>query len=96
MINMACISDLPYEILLKGASVKKSEEFIRENCDEVYHVPGGYSLAGVMLKGGKTIPIGVKGNSIYFQYVKPCKGLFVLKLDDAEEEIEKLRQGNYQ
>jgi len=92
---MACINDIPYEIIHKGVSPKESEDFIRENSDEVYHVPGGYLLRGVMLKGGKTIPIGVKGNTIYFQYVKPCTGLFILKLDDAADEIEKLRKGNF-
>ncbi|MDK2891931.1 DUF1894 domain-containing protein [Methanohalophilus sp.] len=88
---MSCINDIPYEIMLKGASPKECEDFIRKNSDEMYHVPAGYKIRGVMLKGAKTIPIGLKGDTIYFQYVKPCTGLFVLKLDNAGDEIDKLR-----
>lgn len=92
---MSCINDIPYEIMLKGASPKECEEFVSKNSDEVYHVPAGYTIRGVMLRGAKTIPIGIKGNAIYFQYVKPCAGLFVLKLDNAEDEIGKLRKSGY-
>jgi hypothetical protein len=61
----------------------------------MYHVPGGYTLRGVMLKGARTVPIGVKGETIYFQFVKPCTGLFVLRLDNAADEVEKLRSGGH-
>ncbi len=88
---MACINDIPYEILLKGVTLEECESFINQQCDEVYHVPGGYKLRGIMLRGGATIPIGVCGKDIIFQYIKPCSGLFVLKLEDAEDEIERLR-----
>ncbi|MDN5309416.1 MAG: hypothetical protein PWP14_810 [Methanolobus sp.] len=87
---MACISDLPYEILLKGGTPAQCEALIRENSDEVYHVGGGYTIRGVILKGDN-IPIGTKGNELFFQYIKPCFGLFVLKLPDAADEVEKLR-----
>jgi hypothetical protein len=92
---MSCINDIPYEIILKGVSPKECEEFIVQNSDETYHVPAGYKIRGVMLKGAKTVPIGIKGNSIYFQYVKPCTGLFVLKLDNAGDDIETLRKSGY-
>ncbi|WP_406656436.1 DUF1894 domain-containing protein [Methanolobus sp. ZRKC2] len=86
---MVCISDLPFEILLKGGTPAQCEALIRENSDEVYHVPGGYTIRGVLLSGD-SIPIGVKGDEIFFQYIKPCFGLFVLKLPDASDEIERL------
>ncbi|MDW7731026.1 MAG: DUF1894 domain-containing protein [Methanolobus sp.] len=86
---MACISDLPFEILLKGGSPAQCEALIKEKSDEVYHVPGGYTIRGVMLKGD-SIPIGVKGDELFFQYIKPCFGLFVLRLPDAADEVERL------
>ncbi|MCD4704174.1 MAG: DUF1894 domain-containing protein [Methanosarcinaceae archaeon] len=88
---MTCISEIPYEILLKDATPVQCEAYIRKHCDEVFHVPGGYRLRGVFLRGGKSIPIGSSGSDILFQFVKPCTGLFVLKLSDAHDEIEKLR-----
>lgn len=88
---MACINDIPYEILLKGGSPKQCEEFIQKECDEVYHVKGGYKIRGVLLRGGDTIPIGIKGNDLIFQFIKPCSGLFILRIPDAQDEIEKLR-----
>ena len=87
---MACIDDIPYEIMLKGTTPAESEAFIRERCDEVYHVEGGYTIRGVLLKGS-SLPIGVKGDEIFFVYIKPCFGLFVLRLPDAADEIAKLR-----
>ncbi|MBN2110101.1 MAG: DUF1894 domain-containing protein [Methanosarcinaceae archaeon] len=87
---MACINDLPYDILLKGGSPSQCESLIRERSDELYHVPGGYAIRGVPLKGD-SIPVGVKGDEIFFQYIKPCFGLFVLRLPDAGDEIERLR-----
>lgn len=88
---MACINDIPYEILLKGGSPQQCEDFIRNECDEVHHVKGGYKVRGVLLHGGDAIPIGVKGNDLIFQFIKPCSGLFVLKIPDAQDEIEKIR-----
>jgi hypothetical protein len=87
---MACISDLPYEILLKGGTPAQCEALIREKSDEVYHVTGGYTIRGVPLKGDN-IPIGVKGDELFFQYIKPCFGLFVLRLPDAADVAGKLR-----
>ena len=87
---MACINDLPFEILLKGGSPAQCEALIKEKSDEVYFVPGGYTIRGVLLQGD-TIPIGVNGDEIIFQYIRPCFGLFVLKLANAADEVEKLR-----
>ncbi len=91
---MTCISELPYEILLKDVTPAQCEAYIQEHCNEVFHVSGGYRLRGVFLRGGRSIPIGAKGNDILFQFVKPCTGLFVLKLSDAQDEIEQLRSGD--
>ena len=88
---MACINDIQYEILLSGATLGECEKFIRKNCDEVYHVNGGYKICDVPLMGSKPIPIGVKGSTMLFVFTKPCFGLFVLKIKDANAEIEHLR-----
>ncbi|MDA0524687.1 DUF1894 domain-containing protein [Methanococcoides alaskense] len=88
---MSCINDIPYEILLKGATPKECEDFIKKECDEVYHVKGGYKLHGIMLRGGDSIPIGIKGDDLIFQFIKPCSGLYILRYPDAKEDIEQLR-----
>jgi hypothetical protein len=88
---MACINDIPHEILLSGATLKECEKFIRENSDELYHVKGGYKIFDVLLMGSKPIPIGVKGSTVFFVFTKPCFGLFVLKVEDAGAEIKRLR-----
>ncbi|NYT19202.1 MAG: DUF1894 domain-containing protein, partial [Methanosarcinales archaeon] len=38
-----------------------------------------------------SIPIGIKGNDLIFQFIKPCSGLFILRIKDAQDEIEKIR-----
>ena len=88
---MACINDINYEILLKGGSPAECEKLIREKSDEVYYVKGGYRLRGVALSG-EVVPIGIKGNDIFFQFIKPCFGLFVLKTSGSEEDLADLRK----
>lgn len=88
---MACINDIPYEILLKGGSPAECEDLIRKNSDEVFFVEGGYKLRGVTLSG-EVVPIGVKGDEVFFQFIKPCFGLFVLKASISEDDIEDLRR----
>ncbi|MBP1908074.1 DUF1894 domain-containing protein [Methanolobus bombayensis] len=88
---MACINDIPFEILLKGATPAQCEDLIQENSDTVYHVPGGYRLRGVALMGDN-VPVGVKGDEVFFQFIKPCFGLFVLRVPDASDIAEQLRK----
>ena len=90
---MSCIDEIPYEILLSRATPKQCEEFVKKNTDEMYHVPGGYKISGVPLVGGNEIPVGVSGSNLIFQFVKPCSGLYVLKIKDAQDEIERVRTG---
>lgn len=88
---MACINDLPFEILLKGGTPAQCEKLIREKSDKVYHVEGGYRIRGVALMGDN-IPVGVKGDEVFFQFIKPCFGLFVLRLPDASDVAEQLKK----
>lgn len=88
---MSCIDEIPYEILLSRVTPKQCGEFVKKNTDEMYHVPGGYKIRGVPLVGGTAIPVGISGSDLIFQFVKPCSGLYVLKISEAQDEIEKVR-----
>ncbi|WP_292467098.1 DUF1894 domain-containing protein [Methanolobus sp.] len=88
---MACINDIPFEILLKGGTPSQCEKLIQEKSDKVYHVAGGYRLRGVALMGDN-VPVGVKGDEVFFQFIKPCFGLFVLRVPDAADIAEQLEK----
>jgi len=88
---MVCLSELDYEILLKNATPKECENLIKEQSEEVYLVPGGYDIKGIFLLG-TSIPVGFSGNDIIFQFIKPCFGLFVLRMKNETEEINKRRE----
>ncbi|MGD9778844.1 DUF1894 domain-containing protein [Methanomethylovorans sp.] len=92
MSRSSCTKDIPYEILTSGVTLAQSEKYIKDNSDRVFHVPGGYNIKGMKLIGSDKIPVGVKGKDLIFQFIKPCFGLFVLKIADAQEEIDKLQK----
>jgi len=87
---MACLREYRYGILLKNTTLKESEDYIKGCSEEVYLVPGGYKVKGILLLGS-TAPVGFSGNDIVFQLTKPCFGFFVIKLKNEVEEIKKLR-----
>lgn len=93
MSRSSCTKNIPYEILLSGVTPSQSEKYIKENSDKVFHVPGGYHIRGMKLIGSENIPVGVKGKDLLFQFIKPCFGIFVLKVTDAQDEIDKLQKG---
>jgi len=74
------------EAVIIGSEMTLSdcEELICEVSDEVYSVPGGYSLLGILLKGAQPFPVGFKDDNLFFQYVKPCFGIFALQLEKCE------------
>ena len=88
---MTCIDEITYEIMLSQATPKQCENFVKKHTDEIYYVSGGYKIRGVPLVGGNTIPVGISGSNLIFQFVKPCSGLYVLKIKDAQDEIDKVR-----
>lgn len=88
---MVCLSEFDYEILLKNATLKECENLIKEHSEEVYLVPGGYNVKGIFLLG-TAIPVGFSGDAILFQFIKPCFGLFVIRMKNESEEIKKLRE----
>ena len=87
---MSCINDISYKILLSQTSLKESEKFIKDNSDAFFYVPSGFEIFGVKITGGNKIPIGIKNSNLLFQFIKPCTGIFVLEVSDANEEIEKI------
>ena len=93
MSRSSCTKNIPYEILLSGVTPTQSEKYIKENSDKVFHVPGGYHIRGMKLIGSEKIPVGVKDKDLLFQFIKPCFGIFVLKMTDAQDEIDKLQKG---
>lgn len=88
---MVCLSGYNIEILLKNATLKECENLIKEHSEETYLVPGGYKVKGIFLLG-TDIPVGFSENDIIFQYIKPCFGLFVIRIKNEAEEIKKLRE----
>jgi hypothetical protein len=92
MSRSSCAKDMPYEVLTSGVTLAQSEKYIKDKAEKVFHVPGGYSIKGMKLIGSDKIPVGVKGNDLIFQFIKPCFGLFILKMTDVQEEIEKLQK----
>ena len=85
------LGDYDFEILLKNTTLQECESFIKDNSEDMYLVPGGYKVKGIILLG-TTSPVGFSGNDIIFQYTKPCFGFFVLKLEGEVEEIRRLRE----
>jgi Uncharacterized protein conserved in archaea len=88
---MVCIKNLEVVIIGSEMTLSECEELILEKSDETWLVPGGYELLGVLLKGARPFPVGIKGNDLFFQYVKPCFGIFALQLENCKE-IEMLRK----
>lgn len=88
---MVCLSEYEFEILLKNATPKECEKVVKEHSEEVYLVPGGYNVKGIFLLGA-SIPVGFSGDNILFQFIKPCFGLFVIRMKNEAEEIKRLRE----
>jgi hypothetical protein len=88
--KMTCLAEYRFEILLKNATLKECEEYIKKCSEDVYLVPGGYKVKSILLLG-TIAPVGFSGNDIVFQFTKPCFGFFVIRLKNEAEEIKKLR-----
>ena len=87
---MVCIKNLDVIIIGSEMTLSECEELILEKADDVWQVPGGYEILGLLLKGARPFPIGIKGNDLFFQYVKPCFGIFALQIENCKE-IENLK-----
>lgn len=88
---MVCLSEYDFDILLKNATLKECETLVKESSEEVYLVPGGYKIKGIILMGA-TVPVGFSGNDIIFQFIKPCFGLFVIRMKIEIKEIKEIKE----
>ncbi|MDR0768117.1 MAG: DUF1894 domain-containing protein [Methanosarcinales archaeon] len=88
---MVCVNNLEVTIIGNDMTLSECEELILEKSDEVWLVPGGYELLGALLKGARPFPVGISSDNLYFQYVKPCFGIFALWLENCRE-IETLKE----
>jgi hypothetical protein len=59
---------------------------------EKYDVQPGYQIFEIRLIGVPPVRIAVDGDAILFPFTKPCHGTFLIKVPNADEEIEKLRK----
>lgn len=92
MRQKSCMHEMPYEIVEKGLNPVQSSKIIKQLSDKVYYVPSGYNLNSMVLIGSDKIPVGTQGTNIIFQFIKPCFGIFILKIKDAKEAIEQLEK----
>lgn len=82
---MVCIKNLEAVLIGSEMTLSECEELILEKSDAVWLVPGGYELLGILLKGARPFPVGIAGKNLYFQFVKPCFGIFALQIENCSE-----------
>ncbi len=87
---MGCLESLPYEVLLSKISFKESREFL-SRYQEKYDIEPGYRMFDLNIIGVPPIRVAVDGNALIFPFTKPCHGTFLIKVPEATEEIERLR-----
>ncbi|WNY25546.1 DUF1894 domain-containing protein [Methanolapillus millepedarum] len=88
---MVCLRDVNCAIVGSELTLFESEMIIKELSDIAFFVPGGSQIKGITLKGSRPFPVGISGNDIYFQYVKPCFGIFVLQIENCPDDVTKLK-----
>lgn len=82
---MACVEDLPYEVVLSRASFAECREYVETHCARYCHVNPGFRLFDKYMIGVPPIAIGIDGDVVVFPYTKPCYGTFLLRIEDAAE-----------
>ncbi len=87
---MGCLESLPYEVLLARVSFKEAREFLARY-PEKYDVEPGYRIFDIRIIGVPPIRIAIDGDAVLFPFTKPCHGTFLVRVQGAAEEIERLR-----
>jgi hypothetical protein len=82
---MACVDELPYEVILSKASFAECRAYVEKRCPQYCHVEPGFTLFEKHIIGVPPIAIGVDGDVVFFPYTKPCYGTFLLRIEDATE-----------
>ncbi len=88
---MGCIEDLTYDVIAKNLSFAESRKLIENRCDETHQIEPGSKLFGEPIIGPPPIVIGIDGDAVFFPYVKPCHGTFLLRISDPEE-VSRIRE----
>ncbi|MDV0446745.1 hypothetical protein MsAg5_05970 [Methanosarcinaceae archaeon Ag5] len=88
---MVCLRDVNCIIVGSELTLLESETIIKESCEIAFYVPAGSQIKGITLKGSRPFPVGISGDNVYFQYVKPCFGLFVLEIENCPDEVARLK-----
>ena len=94
-VFMVCIREMSCEIVGRNLTPETALNIVSSLSDEVYLVPGGYHLGELILTGTMPAPVGISGNDVYFRFIKPCFGIFVMKLAGGRKEAEDLRTAYY-
>ncbi|WNY26419.1 DUF1894 domain-containing protein [Methanolapillus ohkumae] len=89
---MVCIKNTNCIIIGNEMTLSDCKKLITDVSDEVYLIPGGYQIKGIMLKGSRPFPVGFSGGNLFFQYVKPCFGIFALQIENCHKDITLLRE----
>ncbi|MCA1915551.1 DUF1894 domain-containing protein [Methanospirillum hungatei] len=87
---MGCLESLPYEVLMSKISFKEAREFL-SRYPEKYDVAPGYRMFDLNIIGVPPIRVAVDGDALIFPYTKPCHGTFLIKVQNATDEIARLR-----
>ena len=87
---MGCLESLPYEIVMSRVAFSEARDAL-SRYREKYDVPPGYEIFGVRLIGVPPVLVAVDADTVLFPYTKPCHGTFLVRVPDAQTEIDKLR-----
>jgi hypothetical protein len=87
---MGCLESLPYEVLLSKISFKEAREYL-SRYPEKYEIEPGYRMFDLNIIGVPPIRVAVDGDSLIFPFTKPCHGTFLIRVQQAADEIARLR-----
>jgi len=73
---MACVEDLPYEVVLSRASFAECREYVEKHCTRYCLIEPGLRLFDSYL-------FGVDGDVVVFPNTKPCCGTLLLRIEGA-------------
>jgi hypothetical protein len=93
MPETPCFNQLWSVIIMKNATVRKVNSYIRKTCREYYPLPPGFVFRDVpiLLKSPMLVGILPKEAKILMPFTKPCYGTMLYELDAGEDDVSFLR-----
>jgi hypothetical protein len=93
MPETPCFNQLWSVIIMKNATVRKVNSYIRKTCREYYTLPPGFMFRDVpiLLKSPMLVGILPKDAKILMPFTKPCYGTMLYELDAGEGDVSFLR-----